>query len=97
MCVFCVGYSLSLHHNDYIIVYCSRFVLFEVEHRCHLTFDADPLTLPVPFTPYNIYYSPNTSQAASKYTPIIKSIHTCCCSKLLPYIVYIPLSQVASM
>jgi ATP-binding cassette subfamily A (ABC1) protein 3 len=47
-----------------VVVIILRFTLFEVENRCHLTFNPDPLTLPVPQNNYHIYYSPNTSQAA---------------------------------
>ena len=60
-----------------------RFSLFDVEHRCHLTFDSDSLTLPVPHNTYHIYYTPNTSQSARelhtiqvlKYFTIQWSIH----------------------
>ncbi|CAI8057993.1 ATP-binding cassette sub-family A member 3 [Geodia barretti] len=55
-----------------MVVITLRFTLFEVENRCHLTFDPDPLTLPVPQSVYQIYYAPNTSQAANEVAAFLR-------------------------
>lgn len=38
-----------------------RLEIFDIEHRCFLTFDSDYLTLPVPNNHYQIIYAPKNN------------------------------------